>query len=401
MNILSLAILLMPSRIPTAPAPEHLSPYGVEKPFVIVATTLPGGVAAPDGGSVLSEAKDKAPAGFQFLKAVDEEPKAGLVGLFVPADAAFQVVGRAMRNSGAGTITMRLAKSSTRPTRSLELGVATRADYNEWRRAAMQRTASPEWPPKNPGAATLPKGTLVIVGGGGMTHDIAKAFIDGGGGDSGRFVMLPISMPDPINVASEEAMMHRMGAKNVDVIPFRKQSELENPKVLKILKNATGVWFAGGRQWNFVDAYEGTKLPALFRDVLLRGGVIGGSSAGATIIGDYMSRGAPAGPGLMICEGYEQALGFLPGVVIDQHFSARNRFNDMTALMQKYPQFLGIGLDEATAIIVKGSTAEIMGRGKVHFYDTRKVRIPEGPDYDAFAAGAKYDLLNRKLIHDK
>ncbi|MEI8281657.1 MAG: cyanophycinase, partial [Armatimonadota bacterium] len=154
--------------------------------------------------------------------------------------------------------------------------------------------------------------------------------------------------------------------------------------------------FGGGRQWNFVDAYEGTKLPALFKDVLNRGGVIGGSSAGATIIGDYMSRGAPAGPGLMMCEGYEQALGFLPGVVVDQHFSARNRFNDMTALMQKYPQFLGIGLDEATAIVVKGSTAEVLGRGKAHIYDTTRVRIPEGPDYDAYPAGTKYDLLARK-----
>ena len=401
MNILSLAILLMSSSAPNLGVQEHLSPYGVDKPFVVVATTVPSGVTTPDGASVISEGKDGAPDGFQFLKSVDEEPRAGLVGLYVPAEAAFQVVGRTMRNSGSGTITMRLAKSLTRPSRSLELGAATRADYNEWRRSAMQRTLAKAWPPKNPGEPVVTKGTLVIVGGGGMTRDIAKAFIDGGGGDNGHFVMLPISMPDPIDVKAEEATMHRMGAKNVDVIPFRKQADLEAPKTLEILKNATGVWFGGGRQWNFVDAYEGTKLPALFRDVLNRGGVIGGSSAGATIIGDYMSRGAPAGPGLMMCEGYEQALGFLPGVVIDQHFSARNRFNDMTALMQKYPQFLGIGLDEATAIVVKGSTAEILGRGKAHFYDTRKVRIPEGPDYDAYPAGAKYDLLNRKLILDK
>src|SRR6185503_20085131 len=119
----------------------------------------------------------------------------------------------------------------------------------------------------------------------------------------------------------------------------------------------------------------GTKLPALFRDVLARGGVIGGSSAGATIQGDYLIRGAPAGPNIMMCEGYERALGFLPGVAIDQHFSARNRFKDMSAFMARYPQFLGIGLDESTAIVVHGSTAEVLGKGKVHFYDgsvTRK-----------------------------
>src|SRR6185503_9721117 len=133
----------------------------------------------------------------------------------------------------------------------------------------------------------------------------------------------------------------------------------------------------------------GTKLPALFRDVLARGGVIGGSSAGATIQGDYLVRGAPAGPNIMMCEGYERALGFLPGVAIDQHFSARNRFKDMTAFMARYPQYLGIGIDESTALVVQGSTAEVLGRGKVHFYD-RRVPLKEGAnDYEAHGPGTK------------
>ena len=130
-------------------------------------------------------------------------------------------------------------------------------------------------------------------------------------------------------------------------------------------------------------------------------GVIGGSSAGATIQGDYMVRGAPAGPNIMMCEGYERALGFLPGVAIDQHFSARKRFKDMTAFMKTYPQYLGIGLDEATAIVVQGSTAEILGRGKVHFYDSRRP-VKEGePDFEAFPAGTRYDLIKRAKIEEK
>ena len=81
--------------------------------------------------------------------------------------------------------------------------------------------------------------------------------------------------------------------------------------------------------------------------------------AGATIQGDYLVRGAPAGPDVMMCEGYERAMGFLPGVAIDQHFSARNRFKDMTALVKQYPQFLGIGLDEGTALVVQLSLIHI------------------------------------------
>ncbi|MBX3118560.1 MAG: cyanophycinase [Fimbriimonadaceae bacterium] len=377
---------------------EHLSPYGLAKPVVIVAKTMPEGVEKSEEATVLIAENDTAPDGFQFLKSANDTPSPGLIGIYIPSEAALKIEKRAITNVGTGNVLLRLAKSSTRETRSLLLSGRTRADYNEWRRAAMQRTLSDPWPPKQPDLPNVPKGTLVIVGGGGMPQDIAKRFIDAGGGEDGHFVVLPISMPDPINVEREAAFLTRMGAKNVTVIPDREKDKLEDPKTIEVLKKATGVWFGGGRQWNFIDAYEGTKLPQLFKDVLNRGGVIAGSSAGATIQGDYLVRGAPAGPQIMMCEGYERGLGFLPGVAIDQHFSARNRFGDMTALMKTYPQFLGIGLDEATAIVVQGSTAEVMGRGKVHFYDTRKPRKEGEPDYDAYPAGTFYDLKARKPI---
>jgi cyanophycinase-like exopeptidase len=70
----------------------------------------------------------------------------------------------------------------------------------------------------------------------------------------------------------------------------------------------------------------------------------------------------------------------------------------MTSLMKLYPQYLGIGIDEATAIVVKGSTAEVIGKGKVHFYDANR-KIEKGdPDYDALTAGGRYDLKERKVL---
>ncbi|MEI7985372.1 MAG: cyanophycinase [Armatimonadota bacterium] len=400
MKILSLVIILASSGSAPRVDTFHLSPYGVEPSFVIVSKSASQASTPTEGSKtkILVQADDAAPEGFQYLKSSTDEPNPGLIGIYLTENCEFSVDRRVMKSTQQDSVILRLAKSPTRPARTLELTKGVKADYNEWRRCAIQRTAKVEWPPKKPGEPRVPKGTLVIVGGGGMTKEIANAFIDAGGGDSGHFVVLPISMPDPINIAAEEESMHRMGLKNVTVIPYREKSQLEDPKVVESLKKATGIWFGGGRQWNFVDAYEGTKLPALFKDVLNRGGVIGGSSAGATIIGDYMVRGAPAGPGLMMCEGYEQAMGFLPGVAIDQHFSARNRFKDMTGLMSTYPQFLGIGLDEATAIVVKGSVAEVLGRGNAHFYGSKKIRIPEAPDFDALPAGSKYDLVTRKFI---
>ena len=67
--------------------------------------------------------------------------------------------------------------------------------------------------------------------------------------------------------------------------------------------------------------------------------VICGTSAGATICGEYLVRGDPLGSKTMIAPGYERGLNFLPGVGIDQHFSQRNRFPDMIGLKTRYPQF--------------------------------------------------------------
>jgi cyanophycinase len=243
------------------------------------------------------------------------------------------------------------------------------------------------------------KGSLIIVGGGGMPADVTKKFIELAGGPDALIVVLPTANPDPLPPGDGEgAFFKRAGAKNVVVLPARTLAEVEDPKYLDVLKKAGGVWFGGGRQWRFVDAYEGTKAHEAFRDVLRRGGVIGGSSAGATIQGDYLCRGSPLGNLEMMCEGYERGLGFLPGVAIDQHFAQRNRFPDMTALMKAYPKLLGIGLDEATAIVVRGHVAEVMGKGEAHFYDRNKP-VEEGkPDHESVKVGARYDLKERKAL---
>ena len=86
---------------------------------------------------------------------------------------------------------------------------------------------------------------------------------------------------------------------------------------------------------------------------------------------------------------------------IDQHFAQRKRFKDMTRMMTIYPQYLGIGLDEATAIVVRGSVADVVGRGEVHFYDATKKPEKGKPDHVSLKAGAKYDLKARKAIGEE
>src|SRR5262249_37634364 len=128
------------------------------------------------------------------------------------------------------------------------------------------------------------------------------------------------------------------------------------------------------------------------------GGVIGGSSAGASIQSQYMPRGSPLGNTHMMADGYERGLGFLPGAAVDQHFTQRGGHGDMTSLMRRYPPLFGIGIDEATAIVVRGSAAETIGRGSVHYYDYRAGPPGGERDYLLAPAGAKFDLVERRII---
>jgi cyanophycinase len=319
------------------------------------------------------------------------------VGLGIGEGAALVVQGRRLRALGEGRVTIRLAGSSSRAPADIELTNRGVADLTQLRRAAIARQGEP-FPPKEPPAAEVSKGALVIVGGGGMPADVSKRFIELAGGPEALIVVLPTANPDPLPADAGVGLLQRGGAKNVKVLAAREFKDVEAPKTLELLKQARGIWFGGGRQWRFIDAYENTKAHAAFRDVLRRGGVIGGSSAGATIQGDYLCRGSPLNNTDMICEGYERGLAFLPSVAIDQHFAQRKRFADMTALMKTYPQLLGIGIDESTAIVVDGSVAEVMGRGEVHFYDRRKAP-PEGQrDYLSVKAGERYDLKSRAVV---
>lgn len=321
---------------------------------------------------------------------------AGLVHVHVDPEAALVVRGRRLGVFGSGKATIRLASSSSRPARTIELKGRESQDLTALRRAARDRVEG--FPPRQVGLPEVPKGTLVIIGGGGMPSGMVDKFVELAGGKEARIVILPTAMPDPLPRERIADSFRKAGAKVVTVLPGRTVDKVESQEYLDAMKQATGVWFGGGRQWRFVDAYEQTRLLPLMHEVLGRGGVIGGSSAGATIQGEYLCRGGVFDNFEIAYEGYERGLAFLPGVAIDQHFAQRNRFKDMSALMKLFPQYLGIGIDEATALIVRGSTAEVVGRGKVHFYDASRASEDAASDHDSLSAGESYDLKRRRRI---
>lgn len=322
----------------------------------------------------------------------------GRVGIGIDEATALVVRGRQARVIGESSVTICVAKGAGKPTAADEYKAGSLLDIVQLRRAAANRAAAEPFPPAKPTAPVVAKGTLIIIGGGGTTPEMWERFIKASGGPEATIVVIPTAGEDPVPAeAPEVRTLKKHGVKNVVTLHTRDRKKADDPAFSEVLTKAGGVWFGGGRQWKFVDAYAGTLTEKRFHEVLARGGAIAGSSAGASIQSEYMPRGHPLGNTVMAAEGYEQGLCFLPGCAVDQHFFARKRTADMTGLMKRYPQYLGIGIDETTAIVVTGSTAEVIGKSRVAFFDYLKKPVAD-KDYLELAAGEKYDLKARKKL---
>ncbi len=267
-------------------------------------------------------------------------------------------------------------------------------------RLAPAQTA-PEYGPVN--------GTLVIVGGGSTdSTGIVEKFVELAGGPHAKIVVVPtaggnrradgtpISYVDSVVLASWKAR----GLSNVHMLHTHDPKVADTEAFAAILRDAKAVWFVGGRQWNIVDSYAKTRTYDAFHAVLARGGVIGGSSAGATIQGSYLVRGAVAGAQIMMAPEpeHQDAFNFLRRSAIDQHINTRNRWNDLQQVMAKFPNLLGIGLSEGTAIVVRGDQFEVIGKAQVAIHDTSNPRPSGEKPYFTLQAGEKYDMKARAVI---
>ena len=304
----------------------------------------------------------------RLRRALRDHP--GHFGLGVDEGTAVEIRGRSIRAIGDSKALLILPAGAGLDETFQQLGDGDRADLVSWQRAARGRTQA-VWPPTPMAAARVDKGALVIVGGGGLPGVILDRFVELAGGDDAVIVIVPSASParggdGRLRIA--ESFRER-GAE-VRVLDCAHPDEVTAAR-LAVLDEATGVWFGGGRQWRLWDAFEGTPAIDDFHAVLERGGVIGGSSAGATIQGEFLVRGNPMGNRDEWCEGYDRGFGFLPGCAIDQHFLARERMPDLQGLIHRLPQLIGLGIDEATATVVRGSTLEVIGRSKVAIYDAR------------------------------
>jgi cyanophycinase len=213
---------------------------------------------------------------------------------------------------------------------------------------------------KNQGGTRI-DGALVIAGGGGLPDAVFEEFIKLAGSADSHIVVIPTASTRADSGDSSDTIeiWKQRGASTVAVLHTRDRDVANKNEFIAPLKKATGVWFGGGSQSRITDVYLGTAVEGELWLLLKRGGVIGGSSAGAAIMTEVMIAGG--NPIARTTKGF----GFLPGAVADQHFLRRNRVNRLIGVLQDHPGLVGFGIDEGTAIVVTGSRVRAVGRSYV------------------------------------
>lgn len=215
------------------------------------------------------------------------------------------------------------------------------------------------------------RGAILAAGGGDLGPSIYARFLALAGGRDAHIVLVPTAGAEEGSHDAWTALeaLQRAGAEHIEVLHTRNRAVADLEAFAAPLKEATGVWISGGRQSRLVDVYLGTRTQRELEGVLERGGVIGGNSAGASVLASTLIRGGDPGSDVVIDHNRPEGFGFLRGVAIDQHLLARGRENDLIAVLRDHPELLGIGVDEGTALVVTGDMASVIGQGRVAIYD--------------------------------
>ena len=248
------------------------------------------------------------------------------------------------------------------------------------------------------------KGKLIIIGGGTIPDSLFTFFANYCGGKDQPIVYIPTATEDEEYIQKGEHLLKfsTRGFTQLSTIHTRDKKIADDPKNIELMRQAKGLYFGGGDQDLIAAAYGGTKLYDEFIALLNRGGVIMGTSAGATIMGSLLI-GGDARNDLTQTYHFKPAFSFLTNMAIDQHVLARNRQFDLIPVIEQYPTLLGVGLDESTAMIVEAGQFKIWGVSYAMIYDPEDWAAQKKQwgrvvkPFKMMSSGEKFNLATRKI----
>jgi cyanophycinase len=218
------------------------------------------------------------------------------------------------------------------------------------------------------------RGRILLCGGGVLPNQIREVFHQEGQGREGSLVLIPTAsaLSDLGDFTHWVDYWRGFQWKSVEIVhaPDR-QSALNDSKSVARLQNASAVWISGGDQSRLAERYAGTPIESALLSVVSRGGIVGGTSAGAAIASSLMIAGGWAEPKM------SNGFPMLPKAIVDQHFSQKKRFQRLAKAVQSNPDRTGIGIDEGTGVLLGGRKAKVVGDGSVYVYKTQKLKPNE------------------------
>jgi cyanophycinase len=258
-------------------------------------------------------------------------------------------------------------------------------------------------------------GALFAIGGAEdklKRRTVLKEFVDSAGGHQARIVVIPTASalgPDVVDVYS--ALFAALGAAGVVGVRPETREDADDPAFLEPLREATGIFMTGGNQLKLSSVVSGTAFGRAVTAAHARGATVGGTSAGASILAEHMIAFGRSGatPRQRMSQ-LAGGLGLVQGAIVDQHFAQRNRYGRLLSLVAQSPALLGIGVDEDTAAVVRGTHLEVVGRGAVTIFDGSRITsnahyakgseaiLASGVVLHVLPASATFDLKARVLL---
>lgn len=245
-------------------------------------------------------------------------------------------------------------------------------------------------------------GPLVIVGGAedktGESR-ILRRFVQLGGGQHARVLVITVATELPVEVGTEYIeTFGRIGVEDVRTFDVSTRDAANLDSAVKMIRNASCIYFTGGDQLRITKLLGGTRVDAALHAAHNEGIVLGGTSAGASMMSSTMivEGVAETNPRVSIVD-MAPGMEFLDGAVVDQHFAERGRLGRLLSAVAQYPHHLGLGIDENTAVIVKDHVLEVLGQGAVSIVDAGSVTYSNldkvGKDESLALCGVKLHML--------
>jgi len=226
---------------------------------------------------------------------------------------------------------------------------------------------------------------------------VGHEFLELAGGPDARLVVIPGLAVEDVDLESYRDEWQALGAPEVTVLHARTRAEATDPKFSQAIVDATAVWLGGGQQTWFTTTYGGTIVERRLKELLKRGAVIGGTSAGASAVTSIMMAGGRRGEPITT-----NGLGLFPDAIVDQHFLKRNRAGRLLKLVEQHPELIGLGIDEHTAAVIELRTQRMSVVGESYVMAVAANGKSRYPRIEVLKAGdaVTFDQLREQPTND-